>query len=100
VEYPNGNKPPPRSNNMVQAKTYDNTSGTSLNASTSSTTGISHEQYAQLVSLLRQVNLVAPASTSSAPASNNITVSPRVASSISANEVSFSGIHFPSPPAT
>ena len=50
--YPNGNKPQPRSNNMLQAKTDDNTSSASLNASTSSTIGISQEQYAQLVSLL------------------------------------------------
>jgi len=98
--YPNGNKPQPRSNNMVQAKTDDNTSSASLNASTSSTIGISQEQYAQLVSLLQQASLVAPASTCSGPASNIITVSPPVASSISANEVSSSGIPFVSPPTT
>jgi len=85
---------------MVQAKTDDNTSSASLNASTSSTTGISQEQYAQLVSLLQQASLVAPASTSSGPASNNITISPLVASNISANEVSSSGIPFVSSPTT
>jgi hypothetical protein len=83
---------------VVQEKSDESTTGVSVNASASSNTGISQEQYAQLVSLLQQASLVAPASTSSGPASNNITVSPLLSSNISANEATSSGIPFDSPP--
>jgi len=94
--YPTKEKP--RSNAMVQAPSDELPSSASLNASTGSTTGLSQEQYTQLVSLLRQASLVAPASPSPGPSSNNITASPLVSSTISANEASSSSKSFVSLP--
>ena len=85
--------------NVVSQENFDasNSSSYSLLNSTSSNTGLSQDQYAQLVSLLQQANLVAPASTLSIATSNHIIVIPLVSFSILASEANFVGISFSLP---
>lgn len=64
-------------------------------SSTSSTSGLSQEQYAQLVSLLQQASLVPPASTPSNLTTNHIQASPLISTSIIANASETAGIPLP-----
>jgi len=64
--------------------------------SANSNTGLSQEQFTQLVSLLQQSSLVPSSSPSLGPSSNTITAAPLVSSTISATETSPTGISFPS----